>query len=440
MADPTLRKDKKRPKVKGCYECARRRIDCDRQQPECRKCIGKGLQCTGLGKVYRFTNSLATRGKLAGRSVPDILSYKRVAESSASPQKARSCRPFRRAEEDKTESTASFMAMKNARPDPLSQWVDPQLDHINGETRWCLQYFSDHVAPVTAVIDQGFNGYRDLILPAAEADPLIRQAIVTVTREHFQLHQGVPAALWSNTYTSLIRKLILRSEVISPHQDESAMTALLLLHIRQMISGSEDFKLTFGSLRTVVNALGYGIDKSGSTLGKFVRIQILRVCLFGEALFDEMEGALFLLNRGEDCLEFLRFCLDLHPEYKGLMGYLFDLIKLACLLYTQRVIENPQPEKTVPIVESFKQIALKVDDYVGTVGQHLLAWSYFIVAAESSTSEHRKFFLDKLASLYCETKCGNIRKAMEQVVRIWAVPEVTRWTSLLGGPTQALIM
>jgi len=53
----------------GCYNCSQRRINCDRGTP-CRKCLKKGLECHGLGVRYRFNDGVASRGKLAGSSIP----------------------------------------------------------------------------------------------------------------------------------------------------------------------------------------------------------------------------------------------------------------------------------------------------------------------------------------------------------------------------------
>lgn len=122
------------------------------------------------------------------------------------------------------------------------------------------------------------------------------------------------------------------------------------------------------------------------------------------------------------------------------MSYIFDLITTACDIYVQRATHNPPMHQTIPSVERFKQIAEKVNTYDSIIGRHLLAWAYFVVAAESSTEGHREFFLDRLQTLHSMTGCGNVLKAMEQIRGFWAVQGTTRWTRLLGGPTQALIM
>lgn len=60
----------KPPKEKGCFQCSRRRIVCDRGEPTCEKCIKKGISCSGLGRI-RFADGVARKGKLKGCKMPD---------------------------------------------------------------------------------------------------------------------------------------------------------------------------------------------------------------------------------------------------------------------------------------------------------------------------------------------------------------------------------
>lgn len=192
-------------------------------------------------------------------------------------------------EEAQDESTTMQVAVQS---DTLFH-IDGGLDHIDGKTRFSLHYckpleiyaeckimtyrlVSNHIANLIAVINLGFNGYRDLVLPQAEIDPLVRKAIVVIVEQHLSLQNGTTVSLDPTAYSSLVRDLITRSERCAPQDDESALTVLLLLHIREMISGSPNFKLVYGSLRVVVNALGQGLDAMASELRKFVEMQILR--------------------------------------------------------------------------------------------------------------------------------------------------------------------
>ncbi|KAK4460434.1 acriflavine sensitivity control protein acr-2 [Cladorrhinum samala] len=53
---------------KACHNCRRRRLRCDRSYPTCHKCSINGEECLGYGKVLRWANAPAVRGKLACKS------------------------------------------------------------------------------------------------------------------------------------------------------------------------------------------------------------------------------------------------------------------------------------------------------------------------------------------------------------------------------------
>ncbi|CZR38317.1 uncharacterized protein FPRO_06492 [Fusarium proliferatum ET1] len=449
---PKSDKVKKRPKVRGCYQCSRRRIDCDRTEPTCGKCSAKGIKCSGLGLRYRFNDGIAARGKFVGKSLPiiDGVEANSVRTASAS---VSSCKrqndPFRASGyetveqypveiDNTTEEEHEIQDLVVSNHVPIS--IDWGLDHVDPKSRFCLGYFSNNIAQLIAVINMGFNGYRDLVLPRAETDPLVRKAVLLVVEQHLSLQNGTAISLDPAAYGSLVRELIMRSHQCAPQDDDSALTALLLLHIREMISGSDNFRLIYGSLRVVVNALAKNVGEGTSDLRRFLQMQILRVCLFGESLFNETNGVHFIQAQQQACLEFITWCDRFHPELKDLLSQLASLTTWACDIYVQRAIFNPPPSETVPMIERFKQSLGQVDAYVDIVGRHLLAWPYFIVAAESSTPDHREFFLDKLVKLHNTTGCWNLLRAIDQVKEIWASQSSIRWTSLLGGPTQAFIM
>ncbi|KZF20889.1 hypothetical protein L228DRAFT_249722 [Xylona heveae TC161] len=350
----------------------------------------------------------------------------------------------RERESDEQDGSQSLITQRARQQQQQQPQIDPELDNVDRATRYLLHYFSIHVAPATAVIDRGFNGYRDLILPLAETDPLVCKVISVVSTQHMSSRFGHQCTLetTSDTYSELIRDLIIRSHHRPPYTDQSSIVALLLLHLREIISGSDDFKLVYGSLRTLLNAAkdGFVFEYPYSQLGEFLKIQILRVRLFAEALFDETYGAQFLLTYGERCFEFLRFCLRLHPEHQELVANLYELIALACKIYVQRATYNPMVHETAPLIERCKTLSEKVDRYGDITGHHLLGWSYFVVAAESSTADHRVYWMNRLKALHGRTGAPNILKGIEQIQKIWNLKSAIRWTSLLGGPSQALIM
>jgi hypothetical protein len=56
----------------GCKECSRRRIKCDKDTPECAKCLKKGVKCTGIGRQIRFVEGAISKGKRKQRTTSDV--------------------------------------------------------------------------------------------------------------------------------------------------------------------------------------------------------------------------------------------------------------------------------------------------------------------------------------------------------------------------------
>jgi hypothetical protein len=50
-----------------------------------------------------------------------------------------------------------------------------------------MDLVSEYIVPVTAGIDQGFNQYRNVMLPFAELNLLFYDAVVAVSMQHISL-------------------------------------------------------------------------------------------------------------------------------------------------------------------------------------------------------------------------------------------------------------
>ena len=59
---------------KGCYTCRRRRIVCDNRLPTCQKCENAGKECLGYQKPLVWVKGVASRGKMVGRNMDDVMS------------------------------------------------------------------------------------------------------------------------------------------------------------------------------------------------------------------------------------------------------------------------------------------------------------------------------------------------------------------------------
>lgn len=67
---------------KGCYTCRRRRVVCDNGLPTCRKCQNAGKECLGYQKPLVWVKGMASRGKMRGRSIDDVMREEGSSSSS----------------------------------------------------------------------------------------------------------------------------------------------------------------------------------------------------------------------------------------------------------------------------------------------------------------------------------------------------------------------
>jgi hypothetical protein len=125
------------------------------------------------------------------------------------------------------------------------------------------------------VIDEKFNGYRDLILPMAETDASVRNSVIAAGAHHFALRANLSANVAQSYYTKAINELLRCSKnktLISP-MDNSPIASLVILLICDMITGCDNFKTLFNALRCSVKARGE-VDMSKDRFGQFLLQQI----------------------------------------------------------------------------------------------------------------------------------------------------------------------
>jgi hypothetical protein len=68
--------------TQACHNCRRGRRKCDRSIPTCIKCHSIGQVCLGYGKLVLWTNSVASRGKMMGKTFATNTASKRHPSAS----------------------------------------------------------------------------------------------------------------------------------------------------------------------------------------------------------------------------------------------------------------------------------------------------------------------------------------------------------------------
>ncbi|CAM1509496.1 Fc.00g032350.m01.CDS01 [Cosmosporella sp. VM-42] len=135
---------------KPCHTCRRRRVTCDRTYPNCEKCKRSGQECLGYDKLFRWTEGVASRGKLASGK---MIMFRTKANEGQSP------------------------------PSPRIL-VDPLFQDVEEPYRRYLSYFSNRLCLDLVSYDlPGRNPFRDLI-PLTKPHPLIFHTLVAVSAAH----------------------------------------------------------------------------------------------------------------------------------------------------------------------------------------------------------------------------------------------------------------
>lgn len=274
---------------KGCYQCNKRRIVCDMGEPRCLKCTNKGLECSGNGLRYRFNNGIASRGKLRGLSIP--------IDQSCPPSTTNRSSPRKQSRQDTIIAPKSCRASKGVIHRSISDnkyevGVLPCLESTDSNTRLLLDYckllilsvfglgvvrltlyvVSINMAPGMVVLDSKNNGYRNLILPFAVQDKLVRQAVMSIAGLQFartcpEMH---PAAEFSRA--QVIKQLMQSSISSAPEQVfniSSWMTVLVLL-IGELALGGDHYSYL---LRMMCSIKDHGVVDPNPELVRFLTLE-----------------------------------------------------------------------------------------------------------------------------------------------------------------------
>lgn len=152
---------------KDCRTCHTRRIKCDRRlPPPCGKCLKKRLTCPGYTRPLRWANSVAVRGRYRGLDAPVIHEAEAVTTAGG-------LLP--------TDVTSPLT------DGPSSQGLTvTSIIELIGEQSVCqlLQHYATTITPIIVWIDSEENGYRRLIVPLADSQPILKLAIVVTSAAH----------------------------------------------------------------------------------------------------------------------------------------------------------------------------------------------------------------------------------------------------------------
>ncbi|KAF4470556.1 acriflavine sensitivity control acr-2 [Fusarium albosuccineum] len=478
------------PKTKGCHECSKRRIHCDRTEPSCNKCISRGLNCSGLGIRHRFNKGVAARGKWAGKTIESVYEENEWSLPNGKDATVPS-KPTSTVNPEDTETHHDTSTATSDDDDIEVIPMSPEARHLipggfsllDDHTIFCslylqeipentpawkrnlLLHFSQYISTEMIAIDGVHNDWRHLLLPLAQTDELVMDAVLTVSAFHFQLNKltnsmrkgdrqyGIfgnktcyefyvpdPYQLCGRTLQGLRQ----RQELLSVDQTmkHSVLVSLLLLITAVLVTGGSDFPVLLRMLESALDAIG-GKDGLGTgILAEFIMRELHKLRVYAAPHLGEKTGIEMISSQARTAQLFgcLNHCIQQYPEHASVFSQVADLVYQARDIYLQQVTSdqtsaffNFEPAPTNP------GSVARVQRFIDTLEriphtspvEHMLIWTTFVAASDAQLDEHKAFFERVLRRHHARSGFGNLLKGIESLQKIWGRKPGERWTSLL---------
>ncbi|KIW10020.1 hypothetical protein PV08_11796 [Exophiala spinifera] len=306
--------------------------------------------------------------------------------------------------------------------------------------RELFAHFSEAIAPVMVVFDGKFNGYRDLILPMAVEDDLVKQAVSVVSMYHLARQRGGSEAPADARLQEIIRRLRERTDTFSL-SDVSAWATIVVLLTGETVTGGTNLPYLFRLLQHLTDANGASAAGHGgqgsSAIHSFLKEQTLMMTLFAQPLLGEGMGT-STLSAVDNYLGFISNAAIFFPALVPRINALIAIIRRACEIYLTRATVGPPHAATVGALERLRLLCLQIP--VHQPGHHALVWAYFVAAAESSTHEHRSFFTQRLTQIHSQTRFHNIPAALTTLQMLWRCQGERRWTEVVAANKPVFII
>jgi hypothetical protein len=301
--------------------------------PSCGKCIKKGIECSGVNRI-RFTEGVARRGKFKDCKVPNVSSNGEngLPTTTTFPtvrwigEKKSPTRPRRAWKKQHLQRTSESPNDRDAPEVPLSTQTDvatnladqsvmvieptltlshqylvesieedieeiirtevdvlqrystcnmlqPWIAPLSAEARMLFSYFSEAVAPVMVVLDTASNGYRELFLPMALEDEVLRRAVGVVAAQHLSRERPEMQEAAEAGRAAIISRL--RKDSLSATVDQVfnkfTWATLIVLLVGETVTGSADYSFLVQMLLCLsANSMG---DEQKPAATRFLQTQ-----------------------------------------------------------------------------------------------------------------------------------------------------------------------
>ncbi|KAE8400322.1 fungal-specific transcription factor domain-containing protein [Aspergillus pseudonomiae] len=461
--------------AESCWTCRRRRRTCDRLLPACRKCEIMQDQCLGYARErpLRWTNSIASRGKWMGKTVPSVGSPMSIGRLLIDPGLQDLTRPMR-------ENIAYFE--RNCSPECVIYDLGPNnpfkefMSLIPSSRGLChimvsiaaLHQAQRELNSTRLIGNEQFPGALDTAEGARESPRFYQylyhkqQALYLLrTRYHEALchdSYGVIASvllfIWlaclesgRNTWAYHLNglKQIMQAQILS--MDLAPSTSLTAAFCR--------FYEYFDTSYAIFEILGSTLVKSKQQYKPlFTSIPIIDILKRSESLTwtgcpADVLYVLSLVNSacsgpvapGPDVIVHLFSQIEnFSPQrwafatpntsYLTVRYHVACIYKAAALIYMSQALSHTSPQY-YPIESHMPGSLDSIIGHFTSVGPgdtHFkgLLWPAFIIGAEAQTEHQRSAIMEVFEHLWSFWRAHNVSHALEVLQKIWqrqATPE-----------------
>ncbi|KAM0548188.1 hypothetical protein ACHAPJ_009986 [Fusarium lateritium] len=439
----------------------------------------KEAHSLGLGIRHRFNKGVAARGKWAGKTIETV--YQENEWKLPSPGKDATAslttsavkwkpgreKPSSDDDSDELHDDDTEIIPSNFEVQDLSRG---QFDLLDDHTVFCTLFFQQVPENTPAWKRNLFltygvhNDWRHLLLPLAQQDELVMDAVLTVSAFHFHMNKlsnnfqrgkQQYRAFGNDSYDSYVpdphqlcartlHGLRKRQELINVDQSSqhSVLISLLLLMCAVLVNGGSDFPVLLRMLESALDAIGGKEGLGTGILAGFIMRELHKIRVYAAPHLGEEMGLEMISSqaRTDQLFGCLNHCLQLYPEHEPLFSQVADLVYQARDIYLQQVLSDqtseffdldPVPLNPSSIARVRRFIAsLEKIPHTSPV-EHMLIWTTFVAASDAQLDEHKAYFESVLLRHHARSGFGNLLKGIEALKRMWARKPGERWTSLL---------
>ncbi|KAF7561537.1 hypothetical protein G7046_g2605 [Stylonectria norvegica] len=338
----------------------------------------------------------------------------------------------------------------------------PLPDIIPRWKRHMLLHFSEHIAREMVAIDGLHNGWRNLLLPFAETDELVMNAVLSVSAFHLsqktsssslsnsriesqseslpvrQLRDAEPNKFYARTILGLQQRSELSSCDVSVKH--SVLMTILVLLTGTMVTGYSDFPTIFRMLDSAATVIGGEEGLGDGELTDFIMPQVHKMRVYAAPLLSEESGIEIISSQPHTVQLFncLSHWSRQYPEHSLTMTFVMDLVQQARDIYLGQVLFDSSACLPASATEISNSIS-RVQHFKETLeamprnsqGEQVLVWASFVAASDCLLEEHRVFFEGVFRRHHARSGFGNLLRGLEYLRKIWARGPGERWTSLL---------